>query len=108
MSFRSLPCMSALAGLLVLIHPAPSLGQSGRFDILVSSRSTNSVKRYDAETGAYLGDFVAPGSGGLSTTQEVLFGPDGHLYVSGRATTPSSSTMAARGRFLEPSRRATH
>jgi streptogramin lyase len=40
-----------------------------------------SVKRYDAATGAYLGDFVAAGSGGLNEATGVAFGPDGHLYV---------------------------
>lgn len=52
-------------------------------DLFVSSEGTNSVKRYDGVTGAYLGDFVTPGSGGLIAPQGIQFGPDGHLYVSG-------------------------
>lgn len=56
------------------------------FDLFVSSQNTNSVKRYNGVSGAYLGNFVAPGSGGLSATQEVKFGLDGHLYVTGYYT----------------------
>lgn len=58
--------------------------QNAQRDLFVSSRNTNSVKRYHGQTGAYLGDFVRPNAGGLNATQEVLFGLDGHLLVSGR------------------------
>lgn len=50
------------------------------YELFVSSRNTSSVKKYDGATGAYLGDFVTSGSGGLSSTQEIAFGPDGLLY----------------------------
>jgi hypothetical protein len=52
--------------------------------LYVSSRNTNSVKYFDAETGNYIGDFVVPNSGGLNATQEVIFGPNGNLLVTGR------------------------
>lgn len=90
-----------LWALVVLAHPAPAHSQSGRFDVLVSSQGTHSVKRYDAETGRYLGDFVTPGSGGLAQTQEVLFGPDGHLYVTGFATPAILKFDGFTGAFLE-------
>lgn len=60
--------------------------QTGRYDLLVASRGTNSVKRYDGQTGEYLSDFVSGGNGGLSITQEVRLGPDGNVYVTGRGT----------------------
>lgn len=72
-------------------------------DLFVSSRNTNSIKRYDAETGEYLGDFVAPGSGGLVAPQEVLFKDDGHLLVTGRNNTSileyDGTTGEYRGEF---------
>lgn len=62
------------------------LGTSTAFaasrDLFVSSEGTHSVKRYDGQTGAYLGDFVTSGSGGLGSPQGIAFGPDGNLYVS--------------------------
>jgi hypothetical protein len=53
-------------------------------ELFVSSRNSNSVKRYNGETGAFIDTFVSPGAGGLSSTQEVMFGFDGNLLVTGR------------------------
>ena len=48
-------------------------------DILVSSRFSNNVLRYDRDTGAFLGVF-AEGSE-LQNPNGIAFGPDGNLYV---------------------------
>ncbi|MBL7775071.1 MAG: NHL repeat-containing protein [Saprospiraceae bacterium] len=50
------------------------------YQLFVSSRNTNSVKRFDAFTGAYLGELGQAQIGGQ--TQDVTIGPDGMLYVS--------------------------
>src|SRR5262249_39595323 len=50
-------------------------------NILVSSAYTHSIKRYDAATGAYLGDFVTPNSGGLPRPPRLTVRPDDNLYV---------------------------
>lgn len=69
----------------------PSGRGPGNPDLYVVSRVTDSVKRYHGTTGAYLGDFVASGSGGLDGPIGLTFGPDGNLYVSaGFGTVPSA------------------
>ena len=52
-------------------------------DLLVGSHDSNSILRYDENTGAYLGAFVPSGSGGLTYPHGLVFGPDGDLYVTG-------------------------
>ena len=55
-------------------------------DMFVSAAGANSVERYDCDTGQFLGNFVAPGSGGLGDAQGIAFGSDGNLYVSSNAS----------------------
>jgi len=54
-------------------------------DLLVSSRGTDSVLRFDGTTGAPLGAFVTSGSGGLTSPFGVTFGPGGNLFVTSAA-----------------------
>ncbi|MBD2539661.1 PEP-CTERM sorting domain-containing protein [Coleofasciculus sp. FACHB-SPT36] len=59
------------------------LGASGAdAALLIGNTKTNNVVRYDDKTGKFLGDFIAPGSGGLSNPDDLVFGPDGNLYIS--------------------------
>ena len=58
------------------------LAQNGT-NVYISSRNTHSIKRYQAD-GTYLGDFVAPGAGGLAKPQDLFFHPtDSTLIVTG-------------------------
>ena len=50
-------------------------------NIFVEDRTGNSILEYDA-SGAFVGTFVPPGSGGLQAPGNIVFGPDGNLYVS--------------------------
>jgi hypothetical protein len=50
--------------------------------VVPNPATTDTVKRYDGTTGAYLGDFVTAGSGGLNDANGLAFGPDGNLYVA--------------------------
>ncbi|MDK2743108.1 MAG: hypothetical protein NDI90_09345 [Nitrospira sp. BO4] len=40
------------------------------------------VLRYDQVTGAFIDNFVSPGSGGLTNATGISFGPDGNVYVA--------------------------
>jgi hypothetical protein len=51
-------------------------------NLYVADGRTNRVLRYHGSTGAFLGVFVAAGSGGLADPSDLVFGPDGALYVS--------------------------
>ena len=43
----------------------------------------SSVKRFNLTNGSYIDDFVRNQAGGLINPQDLAFGPDGELYVSG-------------------------
>ena len=71
--------------------------------LFLTSYSTNSVLRFDATTGQFKGEFVLPGSGGLSFPETLDFGPDGNLYVLGNAANPSVLRYDGQtGAFLGP------
>lgn len=72
------------------------------YEMLVSSRNTNSVKRFNGLTGEYIDDFVTPGSGGLNTTQDIKTGPEGNILVSGRGNTNILLYDRLTGEFIQP------
>ena len=45
----------------------------------------NAVYRYNGSTGAFINKFVASGAGGLKIPEDLVFGPDGNLYVASDA-----------------------
>jgi hypothetical protein len=52
-------------------------------DLYVVSRDSDSVLRFDGETGAFENAVVPSGSEGLDHPWMMTFGPDGRLYVAG-------------------------
>src|SRR5688572_2658984 len=70
-------------------------------DLLVSSVFNHSILRYRASTGAFVDEFVPPGSGGLSNPQGLIFGPDGHLYVSSAGTASVLRYNGTTGAFTD-------
>lgn len=82
----------AVAGVRVKTSPAGSIASAqdlivvdGTY-VLVSNGTGNKVVRFNAHTGALLGDFVTAGSGGLSFPTGLTMGPNGNLFVSSRNT----------------------
>lgn len=69
---------SALGAILALAFlPFLALAQTG--DLLVSSRFSNNILRYDRLTGAFKGVFAS--GNGLANPNGIAYGPDGNLYV---------------------------
>ena len=54
--------------------------------LYVASSLSDSIVRYDGETGAWMGVFVQAGDGGLDSPLNLVFGTDGHLYVISSVT----------------------
>ena len=72
-------------------------GPDGR--IYVACQGDDGVSRINQFTGQSLGVFVLAGSGGLFSPRSLVFGPDGHLYVSS-ATGEILKYNGATGAFL--------
>lgn len=47
-----------------------------------SNGNGSNVVKFDEVTGEFLGEFIAAGSGGLASPDDLTFGPDGNLYIS--------------------------
>ena len=54
-------------------------GSDGNF--LVSSNTSGQIQRFDGSTGNLIDTFIESGTGGLSSPLQMVFGPDGNLYV---------------------------
>lgn len=51
-------------------------------DLIVSSSENDRILKYSSSTGAFLGDLVPAGSGGVDYPWGLAVGPDGKLYVA--------------------------
>ncbi|XXF80161.1 hypothetical protein P2318_10535 [Myxococcaceae bacterium GXIMD 01537] len=56
-------------------------GNRGGDSLYIGDVADDTVKRFDAKTGAFQGTFVTAGSGGLSGPRGLLFGPRGDLVL---------------------------
>jgi hypothetical protein len=78
----------------------PSVENPGKLDLYVASTRKSNVLRFDGKTGAFLGEFVPAGLGGLTAAIGITFGPDGDLYVASSGALdggPSSGVFRYQG-----------
>jgi DNA-binding beta-propeller fold protein YncE len=68
--------------------------------LLVSSFAGSDVQRYDGTTGAFIDEFIPPGSGGLDGVHKVGLGNDGNLLVSSTDGHAVLRYNSATGTFL--------
>jgi len=50
--------------------------------LLVGNTDGNNVVIFDERTGRFGGEFIAAGTGGLTSPDDLTYGPDGNLYIS--------------------------
>jgi outer membrane protein assembly factor BamB len=80
---------------------AIAVASSARGDLFVSSFSQNSVRRYDENTGAFIGTFISAGLGGLNAPHRGTFGPDGNFYVASANNDRVLRYNGATGAFID-------
>jgi probable HAF family extracellular repeat protein len=68
---------------------------------LLVANSDNSILRFDEITGSCIDVFVRPGSGGLSGTGSLLFGPDQNLYVASSNNNSILRYDGTTGKFID-------
>jgi hypothetical protein len=76
-----------------------AIGPDG--NLYISSSNTDSILRFDIQTGDFLDTFVATGAGGLDAPARVVFGPDDNLYVVSAGTESVLRYDGATGAFLD-------
>jgi Concanavalin A-like lectin/glucanases superfamily len=94
-----------------LIAMAPSaatiqhiaIGPDGNvyLSIWATGSSSGSIRRYSRATGALIDTFVPNGRGGLQNPDQIVFGPDGRLYVSDRFSARILRYDAQTGAFID-------
>lgn len=70
-------------------------------DFLAQDTANDAVARHDGVTGAFLGNFVASGAGGLDQPHNPTFGPDGNLYVVSGGTQQILRYDGTTGAFID-------
>ncbi len=87
-----------------LTNPGSATGMafSSQGDLFVNNYGNGSVERFNGNTGAPEGVFVAPHSGGLQTGNAITFGPDGNLYVAESSSSTVLRYSGSTGAFIDP------
>lgn len=70
-------------------------------NLYIASRFTDSILRYDGQTGALRGIFVTSRAGDLNSPFFLIFGPDGDLYVSSTGNHSVLRFNGQTGQFID-------
>ncbi|OHB44042.1 MAG: hypothetical protein A2Y13_02255 [Planctomycetes bacterium GWC2_45_44] len=77
-------CKLKIVSIVIVLVLLASQANAAVQDLLVANEAGNLVERYDGVTGADLGAFITAGSGGLSSPEDICYGPDAsYVYVAG-------------------------
>lgn len=68
--------------------------------LLVGNTNGNNIVIFDEKTGAFGGEFIPAGSGGLISPDDITIGPDGNIYITS-GTNTSGSILKFSGRTGE-------
>lgn len=96
LGFSRLICRAGLLLVAVFMSSSAAFG-----DLLVTARTSGAVLSFDEETGAFLDNFIAPGSGGLVQPVGVRRGPDGHMYVTDQVTNKVLRYNGVTGAYID-------
>ena len=89
------------ATLVALLVLEIALYSSVSADVFVSDFANDNVLRYNANSGAFVEEFVSTLAGGLDAPRGVAFGPDGSMYVASSGNDSVLSYDGNTGAFLD-------
>ena len=69
-------------------------------NLYISSSESDNILRVDQDTGELIEEFVAPGTGGLDSTGDLVIGPDENLYVISEGTNSILRYDGLKGDFI--------
>ena len=95
----SLSGQTAVAVQKVSASQNPGTRNLANYEILVCCQENHDIRRFDAQTGAYLGGFAA--GNGLNLPQDMLWGPDGNLYIGCHAANTILRFNGKTGQFID-------
>lgn len=69
--------------------------------LLIGNTRADNIVTIDEQTGQLLGEFIPAGRGNLKAPDALVFGPDGHLYVTSGDTRANSAVLRFHGKTGE-------
>ena len=69
--------------------------------LYVINYNTDSVRRYNSQTYAFIDNFITSSSAGLKWPESIAFGPDGNFYVLSRGTSQVIRYDGQTGHFID-------